>query len=91
VVFAVGHAFAFPALMILAVSRALVAERSSVVGTFSACAEIGFAAGAISLGAVAAVAGYEGVFVVCAIAPLLGALVLARTPAPRSIAVTDAA
>jgi MFS family permease len=91
VVFAVGHAFAFPALMILAVSRAPAAERSSVVGTFSACAEIGFAAGAISLGAVAAVAGYEGVFVVCAIAPLLGALVLARTPAPRSVAVTDAA
>jgi MFS family permease len=91
VVFAVGHAFAFPALMTLAVSGAPATERSSVVGTFSACAEIGFAVGAISLGAIAAVAGYDGVFVVCSVAPLLGALVLARTPAPRSLAVTDAA
>jgi MFS family permease len=91
VVFAVGHAFAFPALMTLAVSGAPAAERSSVVGTFSACAEIGFAVGAISLGAIAAVAGYDGVFVVCSVAPLLGALVLVRTPAPRSLAVTDAA
>lgn len=91
VVFAVGHAFAFPALMTLAVSRAPATERSSVVGTFSACAEIGFAVGAISLGAIAAVAGYDSVFVVCSVAPLLGALVLARTPGPRTIAVTDPA
>lgn len=91
VVFAVGHAFAFPALMTLAVSRAPATERSSVVGTFSACAEIGFAVGAISLGAIAAVAGYDSVFVVCSVAPLLGALVLARTPGPRTMAVTDPA
>jgi MFS family permease len=88
-VFAVGHAFAFPALMTLAVNRAPAAERSSVVGTFSACAEIGFAAGAISLGAVAAVAGYASVFVVCSAAPLLGTLVLARTPAPMPTAAVD--
>ena len=90
-VFAIGHGFAFPALMALAVSRASAAERSSVIGTFSACAEIGFALGAISLGAVAALTGYDGVFVVCSVAPLLGALVLARSTAPRSLAATDAA
>jgi MFS family permease len=91
VVFAVGHAFAFPALMTLAVGRAPAAERSSVVGTFTACSEIGFALGAISLGAIAATAGYDGVFVVCSVVPLLGALVLARTPAPRPVAMADAA
>jgi MFS family permease len=79
-VFAAGTALAFPALMTLAVDRAEVADRSSVIGTFSACVDVGFAVGALSLGGVAAVAGYEGVFIAGAVSSLVGALALARIP-----------
>jgi MFS family permease len=79
-VFAVGAALAFPALMTLAIAGADDSDRSSVVGTFSACADVGFAVGALSLGGVAAVTGYDGVFLVSALVTTLGALVLARLP-----------
>ena len=89
VVFAVGQALAFPSLMTLAVSGASAADRSSVVGTFAAFADVGFAIGAISLGAVADAAGYDGVFLVAAGASLLGLLVLGRVPVRRPVAVTS--
>ena len=79
-VFAVGAALAFPALMTLAVAGAGDFDRSSVVGTFSACADVGFALGALSLGGVAALTGYDGVFVCSAAVTALGAIVLARLP-----------
>lgn len=85
VVVAFGHALAFPSLMTLAVNSAPVNERSSVVGTFSAFTELGFLVGALSLGAVASAAGYDGVFVVCALGPLLGVLVLSRLTTPRRV------
>jgi MFS family permease len=85
VVVAFGHALAFPSLMTLAVNAAPARERSSVVGTFSAFTELGFLAGALSLGAIASAAGYDGVFVVCALGPLAGVLVLSRIASPRRI------
>jgi MFS family permease len=81
VVFAAGQALAFPSLMTLAIADAPVADRSSVVGTFTAFADVGFAVGAISLGAVADAAGYDGVFLAAAVASLAGLVVLARLPA----------
>ena len=85
IVVAFGHALAFPSLMTLAVNAAPASERSSVVGTFSAFTELGFLVGALSLGAIASTAGYDGVFVVCAFGPLLGVFVLSRLPAPRRV------
>lgn len=84
-IFACGTALAFPALMTLAVSGAPETERGSVIGTFGAFADVGFALGAVSLGAVAAVTGYEGVFVVGSLASLTGVLLLARLPALRRL------
>ena len=84
-IFACGTALAFPALMMLAVSGAPETERGSVIGTFGAFADIGFALGAVSLGAVATVTGYEGVFVVASAASLTGVLLLARLPALRRL------
>lgn len=81
VVFATGQALAFPSLMTLAITDAPAADRSSVVGTFTAFADVGFAVGAISLGAVADAAGYEGVFLAAAVVSLSGLVVLARLPA----------
>jgi MFS family permease len=91
VILAFGHAFAFPALMTLAISGAPASERSSVVGTFTAFTELGFAIGALTLGAIASSIGYDGVFVVCAIGPLLGALLLARLTSVRGEPLPEAA
>jgi MFS family permease len=82
VVFAAGQALAFPALLTLAVAGTPASERSSAVGTLTACADVGFAVGALGLGGVAAVAGYEGVFLAGALASLAGAFLLARVPRP---------
>jgi predicted MFS family arabinose efflux permease len=90
VVFAVGQALAFPSLMTLAVAGAPPADRSSVVGTFTAFADVGFAVGAVSLGVVAHAAGYEGVFLAAAAASLAGLFVLARMPGPVHVPAAEA-
>jgi sugar phosphate permease len=61
------------------------------VGTFTAFTELGFAVGALALGAIASAVGYDGVFIICAIGPLVGALLLARITAPRALPALDAA
>jgi MFS family permease len=91
VVVGFGHALAFPSLMTLAVNAAPEDERSSVVGTFTAFTELGFLFGSLSLGAVASAVGYDGVFIACAIGPLLGTLALARVSTPRAAPALDAA
>lgn len=91
VVLAFGHSLGFPALMTLAVNAAPAHERSSVVGTFTAFTELGFLVGSLTLGAVVSPVGYDGVFVVCAVGPLLGLLLLARVAVPRRLPVPDAA
>ena len=90
VVFAVGQALAFPSLMTLAVAGAPPADRSSVVGTFTAFADVGFAVGAVSLGVVANAAGYDGVFLAAAAASLAGLLVLARMPGSVPVRAAEA-
>jgi MFS family permease len=91
IVLSFGHALGFPSLMTLAVNAAPADERSSVIGTFTAFTELGFLVGSLSLGAVASALGYDGVFVFCALFPLLGALVLTRVTSPRAHPVLDAA
>lgn len=91
IVLAFGHALGFPALMTLAVNAAPAGERSSVVGTFTAFTELGFLVGSLALGVVASAVGYDGVFVACAIGPLLGLLLLARVAAPRPVPIPDPA
>jgi MFS family permease len=90
VVFAAGQALAFPALLTLAVAGTPASERSSAVGTLTACADVGFALGALALGGVAAVAGYEGVFLASALASVAGAFLLARVPRPAAIRPAEA-
>lgn len=63
VLFGAGQSLAFPALMSIAVRAAPAAERGSVVGTFTAFVDLGFALGPITLGGLAAVLGYRGAFV----------------------------
>ena len=81
-VFGIGQAFAFPALMILAVRGAPAAERGAVVGTYSAFVDLAFGAGALLLGFVAHGVGYPATFAVSAGVALAG-LVLLRLKVPE--------
>ena len=77
--FALGQSLTFPALMTIAIHSASAAERSSVIGTFTAFFDLAFGAGAVSLGAVAAAIGYDGSFFVAGAVAAAGAgLLLAR-------------
>jgi MFS family permease len=80
-VFGVGQAFAFPALMALALAGAPDSERGAVVGTQTAFVDIAFGLGSVSLGAVAHAVGYRGTFAVSAGVAVIG-LVLLRTRVP---------
>jgi MFS family permease len=91
VVLALGQALVFPALMTIVVAAAPVAARSSAVGSFTACADLGWAVGAVTLGAVAAATGYGGVFAVGAIAAALALLPLSRVAAGRVVPATAVA
>ena len=90
VVFACGLALAFPSLMTLAIADAPTADRSAVVGTFTAFADVGFAVGTISLGAVADAAGYDSVFLTAAVVSLAGIAVLARMPTSLRVDAAEA-
>jgi MFS family permease len=75
---AVGSSFLYPALLLLALSGVSEGERGSVVGTFSAFFDFANGAGAVVLGAIAALSSYRGAFGFGAILALL-AVVLLRT------------
>lgn len=81
VLFGVGQALGFPALMTLAVQAAPVSERASAVGTFTMFFDGAFGLGAFGLGFVAEMSGYPGVFLASAVVALAGLallLVMAR-------------
>ncbi|MFY9588925.1 MAG: MFS transporter [Actinomycetota bacterium] len=75
-IFGIGQAFAFPALMTLAVRGAPAHERGAVVGTYSAFVDLAFGAGALSLGPVAHSLGYPATFAVSGVIALAGLVLL---------------
>jgi MFS family permease len=75
-VFAIGMAFMMPALLTLAVSRVDETERGAVVGTTSVFLDLSFGLSPAFLGAVAATAGYAGVFLASAVVAGCGAVLL---------------
>ena len=72
IVYSVGHALAFPALMTLAIGSAPVSERGAVVGTFTAFFDLSFGVGAVSAGVIASALGYRGAFVAAGFVALCG-------------------
>ena len=78
VLFALGASLLYPALLLLALSRAPDAERGSVVGTFSSFFDLSQGLGSLLVGGVAAATSYQGAFGAGAIAAVLG-LVLLRS------------
>ncbi|HJR19081.1 MAG TPA: MFS transporter [Actinomycetota bacterium] len=77
-IFGFGQAFAFPALMLLAIRGAPAFERGAVVGTYSAFVDLAFGIGALSLGPVAHALGYPATFAVSTAIAMAG-LILLRT------------
>ena len=84
----VGMAIQYPALMAMAVNRASDAERSSVVGSFTAFFDLAGGTGGFVLGTVVSLGGYRAGFVagsLCALAALaLLRLRVGRTSSPLS-------
>lgn len=76
IVFAIGIAFMFPALMALAVSRVDASERGSVVGTTSAFVDLSFGLAPAVLGLVVDGLGFEAAFLASALIAALGAALL---------------
>jgi MFS family permease len=76
VIFAVGQAMAFPALMTIAVRSAPASERGAVVGTFTSFFDAGFGIGAVSLGIVSDAFGFSGSFIAASLVALAGLALL---------------
>ena len=76
VVFAAGQALAYPSAVLLAMDATTPAERSAAVGSVGAFVDVAIGLGALTLGGVAAVAGYGGVFLVASVVALSGLAVL---------------
>jgi MFS family permease len=74
--FAAGMSLLYPALLLLALSRAPDNERGSVVGTFSSFFDLSQGIGALVLGGVADLAGYRGAFATAGAGALIGIAVL---------------
>jgi MFS family permease len=74
--FGAGHALSYPALLLLAVTRAREDESSAAVGSLKACETLGNAAGGTVLGVVAATSGYGAVFALAGAVTALGLLPL---------------
>lgn len=76
VLFATGMALSFPGLMTLAIRAAPASERGAIIGTMAAAFDTAYGLGALTLGGVAAVTGYEGVFLAGAVVAASGAVLL---------------
>ena len=76
VVYAVGQALAFPALMALALRGTSRGERGAAIATFTAMVDVGFGIGPAALGFVAHGFGYESVFLIGAAVAVLGFVLL---------------
>ena len=76
VVFAVGSALAFPALVMLSLRGTDPSERGAVMGTFGAFVDVGFGVGPATLGFVAHSLGYGGLFFAAAGVAGVGLLLL---------------
>ena len=76
VVFSMGMAVQYPALFTMAVKRATDEDRGPVIGTFTAFLDLATGLGGVTLGAVAALAGYRASFLGGALFALVGFAVL---------------
>ena len=86
VIFAVGVAFTFPAIVALAVIGVPPAERGAVVGTTSLFTDVSFGLSPALLGLLAPITGYPSTFLVSAVFAVAGSayLLIARPGGPSA-------
>jgi MFS family permease len=88
-IFAVGQALSYPAAVLLAMETSSEAERSAVVGGVTAFVDVALSLGAFTLGAVAALTGYAGAFVVASVVALCGLLLVVPRLRSREVALEE--
>jgi MFS family permease len=91
IIYSLGHALAFPALMTLAINRAPVTERATVIGTVTAFFDLSFGVGAATAGQIASAIGYRGAFLSSAGVALGGIALLVGHARRSARLVTQAA
>ena len=83
VVFAIGSAFMYPAMLLMALEGSTEQDRGSAVGTISSCFDLSQGIGSLVVGGVAALTSYRGAFAASAIASVFGVAILWRWVVPR--------
>jgi MFS family permease len=81
--FAVGAAFMYPAMLLMALEGSTEQDRGSAVGTISSCFDLSQGLGSLMVGAVAALTSYRGAFAASSVASVVGIVVLWRWVEPR--------
>lgn len=85
VFFAVGSAFLYPAMLLLALEGTTEQDRGSAVGTISSCFDLSQGLGSLVVGGVAAFAGYRGAFAAGAVGAVIAVFVLWARVMPRLV------
>jgi len=83
VVFAVGSAFMYPAMLLMALEGSTEADRGSAVGTISSCFDLSQGLGSLLVGGIAALTSYRGAFAASSVATLVGVALLWQWVVPR--------
>ena len=78
IAFAAGQSLAFPAIALMALAGVGEAERSAASGSVTGLVDVAPAAGAFTLGAVAAVTDYAGAFLAASAVAAAGLALLTR-------------
>lgn len=82
VLFALGSAFLYPAILLLALDGSRLDERGAVIGTVSSCFDLSQGVGSLVVGGAAAVLGYRGAFATSAVFAAVGLVMLWRIVVP---------
>ena len=83
VIFAVGSAFMYPAMLLLALEGSTEQDRGSAVGTISSCFDLSQGLGSLIVGAVAAFTSYQGAFAAGTVGSVIGVVVLWQRVVPK--------
>jgi MFS family permease len=89
-IFALGQALSFPAAVLLAMQASHESERSAIVGGVTAFVDVALGLGAFTLGGVAAITGYAGVFLVGACFAAAGLVIVTRLRGAEAVALEEA-
>ena len=82
VFFALGSAFLYPAILLLALEGSRIDERGAVIGTVSSCFDLSQGVGSLIVGGAAAVLGYRGAFATSSVLAAIGLVMLWKIVVP---------